>query len=126
MRITLLIVLIITALSKNFVNIYKTEKKIQKEALNKCILNSKELREGMGEIYGDIQTALINHNYLDILKKLGDYNPRNNKILFHCYNVLLDEEENIVLEKGSSSNSNSRSIPSRSTPSRSNPTRRNN
>ena len=126
MRIALLIVLIITALSKNLYDIYKKERQIQKETFYKCILNSNELRESMKEIYGDIQKAFINHHYLDILKKLGDYNPRNNKILFHCYNVLLDEEENIILEKGSSSNSNSRSIPSRSTPSRSNPTRRNN
>ena len=45
MRIFLLIVLITTALSTKFVDIYKTEKQIQKEALYSCILNSKELRE---------------------------------------------------------------------------------
>jgi len=123
MRITLLIFLIITALSKNFADIYNTEKQIQKEALNKCILNSNELREDMKEIYGDIQKALINHYYLDILKKLGDYNPRNNKILFHYYNELLDEKDHMVLEKGLSSRSSSRSCQTRSAPTRSTPTR---
>ena len=112
MRITLLIVLIISALSKNFVDIYKNEKQIQKETLNKCILNSNELKEDMKEIYGDIQKALIKHHYLDIIKKLGDYNQRNNKILFQCYNKILDEEDDIVLERGSSSRSSGRSSPS--------------
>ena len=60
MRIALLIVLIISALSKKFVDIYKTEKQIQKEALYKCILNSNELRENIRVIYGDIQKAFIN------------------------------------------------------------------
>ena len=138
MRITLLIALIITVLSKNFGDIYKTEKQIQKETLNKCILNSDELRKDMKEIYGDIQKALINHHYLDILRKLEDYNPRNNKILFQCYNAILDEEDDIVLERGSSSHSSGRSSSSgrsnssgrssssgrsRSSPTKSNPTR---
>jgi len=43
MRIILLIVLIISALSKNFVDIYKKEKEIQKEVLYNCIINSDEL-----------------------------------------------------------------------------------
>ena len=110
MKIALLIVLIISALSKNFADIYRTENQIQKEILNKCILNSNELREDMKEIYGDIQKAFINHHYLDILKKLVDYNPRNNKILFQCYNTIIDKEEGIVLERGSSSHSSGRML----------------
>ena len=101
MRINLLISLLITVLSKNLADIYEAEKEI----LNKCILNSYELIEDMKEIYGDIQKAFINHHYLDILKKLGDYKQRNNKILFQCYHTLLEEEDDIVLEKGSSSGS---------------------
>ena len=117
MRIVLLIVLIITTLSKSFVEFYKTEKQIEKETLKKCILNSNELREDMKVIYGDIQKTFNNHNYLDILRKLGDYNPRNKKILLQCYDILLEaEEDDIVLEKGSSSCSRCRSSPSRSTP----------
>jgi len=123
MRITLLIVLIITALSKNFANIYETEKQIQKETLNKCILNSNELIKDLKKIYGDIRKAFINHNYLEILKRLGEYNPRNNKILFQCFNKLLDEEDDIVLERGPSSHSSGRSSPSKSSPSRSSPSR---
>ena len=123
MRIALLIVLIITALSKKYVDIYKTENQIQKETLNNCILNSIELREDMKEIYGDIQKAFINHHYLDILKKLVDYNPRNNKIIFQCYETFLEKEDDIVLEKGFSSHSNSRSSPSRPSPSRPSPSR---
>jgi len=125
MRITLLIVLIITTLSKNFVNIYETEKQIQKETLKKCILNSNKLIKDMKEIYGDIRKAFINHNNLEILKRLGDFNPRNNKILFQCFNTLLDEEDDILLEKGPSSYSGGRSSPSRSSPSRSSPTKTN-
>ena len=143
MRINLLISLLITVLSKNLADIYEAEKEI----LNKCILNSYELIEDMKEIYGDIQKAFINHHYLDILKKLGDYKQRNNKILFQCYHTLLEEEDDIVLEKGSSSGSSgsgfsrsgsshsgsshsgssrsgsSHSGSSRSSPTRSNPTR---
>ena len=105
MRIALLIVLIISALSKKFVDIYKTEKQIQKEALYKCILNSNELRENIRVIYGDIQKAFINHYYLDIIKKLVDYNPKNNKILIQCSNELIDKEDDIVLERSISSHS---------------------
>ena len=41
-----------------------------------------------------------NHNYLDIIKDLVDYNTRNNKLLVQCSNELLDEEDDIVLERG--------------------------
>ena len=97
MRITLLMFLMITVLSKKIGDIYKKERQIQKETLNECILKSKELKEDMKEIYGDIQKAFINHHYLDILKKLLEYNPRNNKIIFQCHNTLLNEEDDIVL-----------------------------
>ena len=126
MRIAfLLIVLIINALSKNYFDIYNEEQEIQKETLNNCILNSIELREDMKEIYGDIQKAFINHHYLDILKKLVDYNPRNKKILFQCYKTLFDEKDDIILEKGTSSHSVSQPTPDRPTiskPSTSRPT----
>ncbi len=105
MRIILLIALIITALSTKFVDVYKTEKKIQKEDLYKCILNSNELTEDIKVIYGDIKKAFINHNYLDIIKELVDYNPRNNKLLVQCSNELLDEEDDIVLERGAGKSS---------------------
>ena len=62
MRIILLIALIITALSTKFVDVYKTEKKIQKEDLYKCILNSNELTEDIKVIYGDIKKAFINYH----------------------------------------------------------------
>ncbi len=95
MRIILLIVLIISALSKNIVDIYKTEKQIQKEVLYNCILNSDDLKEDVIAIYGEIQKAFINHYYLDIIKKLVDYNPKNNKILIQCSNELVDEEDDM-------------------------------
>ena len=115
MRITLLIVLIISALSKKFVDIYKAEKQIQKQSLYKCILNSNELRENIKVIYGDIQKAFINHYYLDIIKKLVNYNPKNNKILIQCSNELLNEEDDIVLERSSSSHSSEKSSSGSST-----------
>jgi len=102
MRFILLIALIVAVLSKNFVDIYKTDIQIQKESLYNCIIKSNELKEDIKVIYGEFQKTFIDHYYLDIIKKLVDYNPRNNKILIQCSNELIDEEDDIVLEKGGS------------------------